>query len=115
MDESSEKKNITSKRNRIISIRTEENRSLAYLNQASHILQREFEKEHWFMYGIVKEYNEERGFGFLEDEMNHEIFFHVSGLALEAGQKLKEGMKVSYEIATGAKGPQAVQVKIENE
>ncbi|MBO8463382.1 MAG: cold shock domain-containing protein [Firmicutes bacterium] len=66
-------------------------------------------------YGIVKEYYEERGFGFLEDEMGHEIFVHISQLQLEAGQRLEEGDRVSYEIAVGAKGPQAIHVKIENE
>lgn len=66
-------------------------------------------------YGVVKEYDKTRGFGFLEDEMGHEIFVHMSGLELEGGQHLQEGDGVSYEIAVGAKGPQAIHVKIEEE
>ena len=65
--------------------------------------------------GIVKEYDEKRGFGFLVDEMNHEVFVHKSQLELEKEQRLEEGMSVVYEIATGAKGPQAVHVKIVEE
>ena len=65
--------------------------------------------------GIVKEYDEKRGFGFIVDEMNHEVFVHRSNLDLQKGQRLEEGMVVVYEIAAGAKGPQAVQVKITEE
>lgn len=71
--------------------------------------------ENWMRYGIVKEYYAERGFGFLEDEMGHEIFVHVSGLNLKDGQRLEEGDRVSYEIAVGAKGPQAIHVRVEDE
>lgn len=66
-------------------------------------------------YGKVKEYSIERGFGFLEDEMNNEIFVHVTGLALEEGEQLLEGQAVTYEIAVGAKGPQAIHVKIQKD
>lgn len=66
-------------------------------------------------YGRVKEYDKERGFGFLEDETNNEIFVHATGIDLEQGEELVEGLSVVYEIAVGAKGPQAIHVKLEKE
>lgn len=63
------------------------------------------------LYGIVKLYDSNRGFGFIE-EGRREIFVHKSGLELEVGEQLEEGMVVSYEKVAGAKGAQAIQVKI---
>lgn len=65
--------------------------------------------------GFVKEYDEQRGFGFLVDESNHEIFVHQSHVELEEGQKLEEGMMVSFEVTAGAKAPQAIHVKMISE
>lgn len=62
-------------------------------------------------YGIVKLYDTNRGFGFIE-EGRREIFVHKSGLELEDRETLEEGMVVSYETVAGAKGTQAIHVKI---
>ena len=62
-------------------------------------------------YGIVKLYDTNRGFGFIE-EGRREIFVHKSGLELEDREVLEEGMVVSYETVAGAKGTQAIHVKI---
>lgn len=62
-------------------------------------------------YGVIKLYDTNRGFGFIE-EGRREIFVHKSGLELEVGECLEEGMVVSYETVAGAKGTQAIHVKI---
>jgi CspA family cold shock protein len=58
--------------------------------------------------GIVKFYNESKGFGFIiEDQTGEEIFVHVTGLD---GLSIREGDKVSFDVTAGKKGPNAVKV-----
>ncbi|AFD05793.1 cold-shock protein [Solitalea canadensis] len=58
--------------------------------------------------GKVKFFNESKGFGFIKDEAGNEIFVHVTGLI----DKIRENDKVSFEVAQGKKGLNAVNVKI---
>lgn len=58
--------------------------------------------------GIVKFFNETKGFGFIkEEETGKEYFVHVSGLV----DKINENDKVSFELQEGKKGLNAVNVK----
>jgi CspA family cold shock protein len=58
--------------------------------------------------GIVKFFNETKGFGFIkEDGTNNEVFVHASGLV----DQVTQNDKVSYEVANGRKGLNAVDVK----
>lgn len=58
--------------------------------------------------GTVKFFNDEKGFGFIvDDENGAEVFVHVSGTIDE----IAKGDSVSFEIAEGNKGPNAVDVK----
>jgi CspA family cold shock protein len=58
--------------------------------------------------GIVKFFNETKGFGFIKDDANgQEIFVHVSGLL----DKIAQNDKVSYDVISGKKGENAVNVK----
>jgi CspA family cold shock protein len=58
--------------------------------------------------GIVKFFNETKGYGFIkEDESSKEIFVHVTGLV----DKIRENDKVSFEVAEGKRGLNAVNVK----
>jgi CspA family cold shock protein len=62
--------------------------------------------------GIVKFFNEAKGFGFLKDDSTgKDIFVHVSGIG---NQHLKENDKVTFEIeeSKNGKGPSAVNVKL---
>lgn len=63
-------------------------------------------------YGVVKWYYENQGYGFIEDEQNNEFFVHKSGLELMKNEKLQEGDKVMFDVATGVKGPQAIHVRL---
>ncbi|MFA9388779.1 MAG: cold-shock protein [Prolixibacteraceae bacterium] len=59
--------------------------------------------------GTVKFFNESKGYGFVKDkESGNEYFLHVSGLIDE----VKEDDEVSYDLAEGRKGLNAVNVKV---
>ena len=56
----------------------------------------------------------DRGFGFIAyDESEKDLFFHSSELKNVQYNDLKEGDAVSFEIADGPKGPNAVNVNKE--
>jgi CspA family cold shock protein len=59
--------------------------------------------------GTVKFFNESKGYGFIKDqESDNEYFVHVSGLI----DKIKENDEVTFELAEGKKGMNAVNVKL---
>ncbi|MFN5030859.1 MAG: cold-shock protein [Flavobacteriia bacterium] len=59
--------------------------------------------------GVVKFFNETKGFGFIiDEESKKEYFVHVSGLV----DKIKEHDEVEFNIEEGRKGLNAVNVKL---
>ena len=59
--------------------------------------------------GIVKFFNESKGFGFIkEEETQQDIFVHVSGLVDE----IRENDNVEYSVEQGRKGLNAVDVRV---
>ncbi len=59
--------------------------------------------------GVVKFFNETKGFGFIKvDESSEEIFVHVSGLQ----DKIKQDDKVTFDVERGKKGMNAVNVRL---
>ena len=59
--------------------------------------------------GVVKFFNETKGFGFIKDaESGEEYFVHVTGLIDE----IKEGDEVEFELTEGRKGLNAINVKL---
>jgi CspA family cold shock protein len=59
--------------------------------------------------GIVKFFNQTKGFGFIQTEgSNQDIFVHVTGLVDE----IRENDKVTFEVEEGRKGPNAVNVEL---
>lgn len=62
--------------------------------------------------GIVKWFNEKKGYGFIEQENGADVFVHHSGINSAGFKTLNEGDKVTFEIEEGQKGPSAVNVKV---
>lgn len=59
--------------------------------------------------GIVKFFNDTKGFGFIKDaESGEEYFVHVTGLV----DKIRENDEVTYDLQEGRKGLNAVNVKL---
>ncbi len=58
--------------------------------------------------GVVKFFNDSKGFGFIKDEeTGQEYFVHVTGLIDE----IRENDEVTYDVQEGRKGLNAVNVK----
>jgi CspA family cold shock protein len=62
------------------------------------------------MNGTVKWFNGEKGFGFITSEEGNDVFVHFSQINKEGYKTLEEGEEVTFEVAQGAKGPQAENV-----
>ena len=60
--------------------------------------------------GKVKWFNDEKGFGFIEQEGGKDVFVHFSAINGNGRKTLKEGQRVTMEVTTGQKGPQAENV-----
>ncbi len=60
--------------------------------------------------GVVKWFNDAKGFGFIEQEDGPDVFVHFSVISGEGFKSLQEGDKVTFDIVDGQKGPQAENV-----
>lgn len=62
--------------------------------------------------GVVKWFNESKGFGFLSHEGGPDVFVHHSEIKAEGFRTLNEGDKVQFEITESPKGPRAANVTL---
>lgn len=60
--------------------------------------------------GVVKWFNNEKGFGFISVEGENDMFVHFSAIQGDGYKSLEEGQKVEFEVVDGEKGPQAANV-----
>ncbi|MFH1994190.1 MAG: cold-shock protein [Nitrospinota bacterium] len=60
--------------------------------------------------GVVKWFNNKKGFGFIQQEKGEDVFVHYSALVAEGFKTLNEGQPVQFEITEGPKGLHATNV-----
>ncbi len=60
--------------------------------------------------GIVKWFNDSKGFGFIEHEDGTDVFVHFSAINDDGFKSLTEGQEVSLDVIEGPKGLQATNV-----
>ncbi len=60
--------------------------------------------------GVVKWFNPEKGFGFIERESGDDVFVHFSDIVSDGYRTLDEGDAVTFEVAEGDRGPKATNV-----
>lgn len=62
--------------------------------------------------GIVKWFNQEKGYGFISCDECDDVFVHISQVKEKGPEKdLHEGESVSFDISEGEKGPMATNVQ----
>lgn len=62
--------------------------------------------------GTVKWFNDQKGYGFIEQEGGPDVFVHFSGIEATGFKSLNEGDRVSFDVEEGEKGPAAASVKV---
>jgi cold shock protein len=62
--------------------------------------------------GIVKWFNDAKGFGFLSRPNGEDVFVHFSAIQGAGFKSLQEGQAVQFDVVKGPKGWQAENVRI---
>ena len=60
--------------------------------------------------GVVKWFNNAKGYGFLGRDGGPDVFVHYSSVQGDGYKTLKEGEAVAFDITQGSQGPQADHV-----
>lgn len=60
--------------------------------------------------GVVKWFNDQKGFGFIKADNGPDVFVHHTGISGDGFKSLAEGDKVEFDIVEGPKGPKAENV-----
>lgn len=60
--------------------------------------------------GIVKWFDDKKGYGFIEKEEGGDVFVHHSGINMGGFKTLDEGDQVTFDVEQGKKGPAANNV-----
>ena len=62
------------------------------------------------MTGLVKWFNAEKGYGFIEREEGGDVFVHFSAIQADGFKTLEEGQAVEFDVVEGPRGEQAANV-----
>ncbi len=60
--------------------------------------------------GTVKWFNDKKGFGFIENDDDGDVFVHHTDIQGSGFKSLSEGDRVSFDVEQGQKGPKASNV-----
>lgn len=60
--------------------------------------------------GTVKWFNNQKGYGFISTEAGKDVFVHHTAIQGSGYKSLEEGQTVEFEVTSGPKGDQAVNV-----
>jgi CspA family cold shock protein len=60
--------------------------------------------------GVVKWFNESKGYGFIERSSGGDVFVHFSAIQGDGYRTLEDGSEVEFDVEQGPKGLQAVNV-----
>ncbi len=60
--------------------------------------------------GTVKWFNNQKGYGFISTEAGKDVFVHHTAIQGSGYKSLEEGQNVEFEVTTGPKGDQAINV-----
>ncbi|PYV43247.1 MAG: cold-shock protein [Acidobacteria bacterium] len=60
--------------------------------------------------GVVKWFNNEKGYGFIQRASGGDVFVHHSAIQEAGFKSLNEGQTVEFTVNTGPKGLQAAEV-----
>jgi len=60
--------------------------------------------------GKVKWFNDQKGYGFIEQDNGADVFVHHSAIQGEGYKTLAEGQTVQFDLGTSDKGPRAENV-----
>lgn len=62
--------------------------------------------------GIVKWFNERKGFGFIEQDSGPDVFVHYSSIQSTGFKTLADGQRVGFDVEENERGPVAKNVTI---
>lgn len=63
------------------------------------------------MKGVVKWFNDKKGYGFIADEEGNDVFVHYQEIQGDGFKTLQENDNVEFEVGQGEKGPKAINVR----
>ena len=61
-------------------------------------------------HGVVKWFNDSKGYGFITSPTGEDVFVHYSAINGDGFKTLTEGQEVEFDLQTGPKGLQALNV-----
>jgi CspA family cold shock protein len=60
--------------------------------------------------GVVKWFNEEKGYGFIQREGGPDVFVHYSAIKMDGFRTLSEGERVKFDLVDSGRGAKAENV-----